>query len=222
MNYLAIAADYDGTLATDGKVDAATLAALQRYQQLGGGLLLVTGRELADLQTVFSELSLFDQVVAENGGVLYSPATEQKQLLAEPPPAELIAALHQRQVTPLRVGDVILAPWRPHRETVMRVLQEMTLGYQVILNKRAVMVLPEGVNKASGLQAALTNLGISAERVVGIGDAENDWPLLEHCGLGVAVENALDSLKVQADRVMTRPRGAGVQELIELIVSGAL
>ena len=72
MNYLAIAADYDGTLATDGKVDAATLAALQRYQQLGGGLLLVTGRELADLQTVFSELSLFDQVVAENGGVLYS------------------------------------------------------------------------------------------------------------------------------------------------------
>ena len=57
---------------------------------------------------------------------------------------------------------------------------------------------------------------------MGIGDAENDWPLLEHCGLGVAVENALDSLKVQADRVMTRPRGAGVQELIELIVSGAL
>ena len=40
------------------------------------------------------------------------------------------------------------------------------------------MILPSGVNKASGLQAALQALGLSAETVIGVGDAENDHAFL--------------------------------------------
>ncbi len=59
------------------------------------------------------------------------------------------------------------------------------------------MVLPAGVNKASGLAAALARLQLSPLNVVGIGDAENDHAFLRACGCAVAVANAL--LMVKAD-----------------------
>jgi hypothetical protein len=78
------------------------------------------------------------------------------------------------------------------------------------------MVLPGNVNKASGLKAALTELRLSPHNVVGIGDAENDQIFLNSCGCGVAVRNALDSVKANADFVVA-DHGAGVVELANLL-----
>ena len=75
IHYLALATDYDGTIADDGAVDTPTLAALERLRAGARHLLLVTGRELTDLQRVMPRLDLFDLVVAENGALLYDPAT---------------------------------------------------------------------------------------------------------------------------------------------------
>jgi energy-coupling factor transporter ATP-binding protein EcfA2 len=86
---------------------------------------------------------------------------------------------------------------------------------QVIFNKGAVMILPAGVNKASGLTAALKKMGLSAHNAVGIGDAENDHALLALCECGVATANALPTLKEAADFVTTGERGAGVTEVIQ-------
>src|SRR5215813_9102810 len=83
MRYLAFAADYDGTLATDGRVDEATVRALEELKASGRKLLLVTGRHLPDLQRVFARLELFDCVVAENGALLYDPASREENMLAE-------------------------------------------------------------------------------------------------------------------------------------------
>jgi HAD superfamily hydrolase (TIGR01484 family) len=110
MRYLALACDYDGTLATDGKVDAATVAALERLRSTGRRLILVTGRQLEDLQAVFPHLDLFDRVVVENGALLYWPATREEKLLGERPPEEFIEALRKRHVQPLSVGRSIVAP----------------------------------------------------------------------------------------------------------------
>ena len=52
-----------------------------------------------------------------------------------------------------------------------------------------VMVLPPGVNKASGLKAALADLGIVSHKVVGVGDAENDHAFLRLCGCAAAVRD---------------------------------
>ena len=79
----------------------------------------------------------------------------------------------------------------------------MGLELQVIFNKGAVMVLPAGVNKATGLARALERSGLSPHNAVGIGDAENDHALLRLCGCGVAVANALPRLKEAAD-IVTR------------------
>jgi hypothetical protein len=72
------------------------------------------------------------------------------------------------------------------------------------------MVVPAGVSKGTGLFEALGDLGISRHNTVGIGDAENDHSLLEACELGVAVSNAVESLKAHADVVLKDPAGAGV------------
>jgi len=222
MHYLALATDYDGTLASDGRVDDETIAALDRLRDSGRRLILVTGRHLDDLLYVFPEINLCDWVVLENGALLYRPATREEKPLGAPPPEEFVKALQQRGVDPLAVGRVIVATWHPHENTVLDVIRDLGLEYQVIFNKGAVMVLPSGVNKASGLSAALKELGLSPHNTVAIGDAENDQALLDCCGCGVAVANALPMLKERADFVTKGDRGAGVVELINQLLASDL
>ena len=107
MRYHALACDYDGTIAHHGKVDAATLSALKNVRKSGRRLLLVTGRELDSLAEAFPELDVFDQIVAENGALLYTPATHDEKALAEVPAAGFLQALQDRGVTPLSVGRAI-------------------------------------------------------------------------------------------------------------------
>lgn len=214
MFFVGLAADFDGTLATDGRVPADVLDGLREFRRTGRRLLLITGRELPDLRGNLGELALFDRIVAENGGVLFEPATERQSVLAAAPPAAFVDALRSRGVSPLSVGNVIVATWEPHQRTVLDVIKELGLELQIIFNKGAVMILPPGINKASGLAAALTELEMSAHNIVGIGDAENDHAFLQSCGCAVAVANALPMLKESADIVTHGARGAGVLEII--------
>lgn len=222
MRFLALAADYDGTLAHHGRVDDPTLAALQRVRASGRRLVLVTGRELPSLFRTFAQTALFDLVVAENGGLLYEPATGRERVLADPPPESLVQALREAGVFPLSVGRVIVATVEPHQGVALEAIHRLGLGHKVVFNKGAVMLVPPGVDKASGLAVALGELGIGPERVVGIGDAENDHALLGLCGFGAAVCNALPALKERAHYVTRGERGAGVAELVDCLVSDDL
>ncbi|HEX4151550.1 MAG TPA: HAD-IIB family hydrolase [Steroidobacteraceae bacterium] len=214
MFFCALASDYDGTLAHDGRVDAPTLKALADLKAAGKRLILITGRELEDLRTVFDSIGEFEAVVAENGAVLYLPATQEERALAPAPPERFIAALRAKNVKPLSVGRSVVATWTPNEGVVLDVLRELGLDWQLTFNKGAVMCLPPGVNKASGLAAALDVLKLSPHNVVGVGDAENDQAFLSACGCSVAVANALESVKDRADIRTHRARGAGVAELI--------
>ncbi len=222
MRFLALAADYDGTLATHGQVDEATLDALKRLRESGRKLLLVSGRHLDDLFSVFLHVDLFDCVVVENGALLYIPATKEEQILGDPPPEAFIQALQAQNVQPLGVGKVIVSTWEPHETTVLQAIRDLGLELQVVFNKGAVMVLPSGVNKASGLSAALAKLNLSPHNVVAIGDAENDHAMLSLCEVSVAVANALPMVKERVDWVTQGSRGAGVMELIDRLIASDL
>jgi hydroxymethylpyrimidine pyrophosphatase-like HAD family hydrolase len=219
MRYLALATDYDGTLASRGAVAPETLEALRRLAATGRKLILVTGRRIDDLIRVFPEVAIFDRVVAENGPLLYRPQSRETRVLSEPPPAPFTEELRRRGVHPLTVGQVFVATEEPNEQVVLDVISELGLDLQVILNKGAVMVLPASVNKATGLHAALEELSISSQNVVGIGDAENDEAFLAMCGYEVAVANALDSLKARVDYVTRGAEGAGVCEIIDSLIS---
>jgi HAD superfamily hydrolase (TIGR01484 family) len=222
MRYHALAVDYDGTLAADGQVDTQTLDALSRLKKSGRRLVLVTGRIIPQLRDVFPQMDICDLIVADNGALLYDPRTNDQVTLADRPPEEFIDELSKRGVTPIEVGDVIVATWEPHESTVLEVIRDMGLEFQIIFNKGAVMILPTGINKATGLRAALTRLGLSHHNTVGIGDAENDEAFLRLCAASVAVDNALDVVKRQVDLVTCGARGAGVSELIERLIADDL
>jgi HAD superfamily hydrolase (TIGR01484 family) len=214
--YRLLACDYDGTLATRGMVDAATEQALDRWLAAGRRLVLVTGRQLPDVISIFPRAAIvFEWIVAENGPVLYRPQTGQKQLLAPPPPQAFRQLLEKQGVTPLNVGDVVVASDRKNGATVLAAIQELGLQLEVIFNKESLMVLPNGVSKATGLTAALKAMSVPPAQVAGIGDAENDAALIGICGLGVAVANAVPELKAAADRTTLQEAGAGVAELID-------
>jgi HAD superfamily hydrolase (TIGR01484 family) len=218
MRYLALATDYDGTLAHDGRVSDDTWAAVQRLRASGRKVILVTGRELDELQQVCPHLDFFDHVVAENGGLLYHPVKREEKVLADAPPEAFLRELRKRHV-PLSVGRTIVATWRPHETEVLAAIRDLGLELHIIFNKDAVMVLPSGVNKATGLKAALQDLGLSAHNVVGIGDAENDHAFLSYCGCSAAVANALPALHQRVDRVMHGDHGKGVIELIDELLA---
>ncbi|MGH9839681.1 MAG: HAD hydrolase family protein, partial [Blastocatellia bacterium] len=218
MRYLALACDYDGTLAHNGIVNDETLVALERVRSSGRKLILVSGRELDDLQQAFSRLDLFDRAVLENGALLYTPATREEKVLGERPPDEFVALLKKRGVGPISVGRVIVATWHPHENIVLETIRDLGLELQVVFNKGAVMALPSGVNKASGLAAALSELSFSPHNTAGIGDAENDHAFLNLCECAVAVSNALPMLKERADWVTEGDHGRGVVELVDQLL----
>jgi hydroxymethylpyrimidine pyrophosphatase-like HAD family hydrolase len=217
-----MACDYDGTLASGGRVNDSTLQALEQVRASGRRLILVTGREIPDLQRVFPRLDLFESVVAENGALVYDPASNKETPLADPPPPHFAEELRRQGVDPLSQGRVIVATWSPHETIALKCIQELGLELQVIFNKGAVMVLPSGINKAVGLQAALTSLKLSAHNVVGVGDAENDHAFLEFCECSAAVANALPSLKADVDIVTAGDHGEGVVELARRLLDSDL
>lgn len=242
MNYLALATDFDGTLATDGIVEDSTLKALEQWQKSGRKLILITGRQLDNLIADIPVIRLFDWVIAENGAVLYQPATQVEQLLAERPSEAFITQLRdrieQKQQTlksnalpeefskinqgdflqSLGVGRVIIATWEPYLQITQETIQELGMNLQIIGNKGAVMVLPKGINKAFGLTALSQLLNLPLQQIIGVGDAENDCDFLEQCGYSVAVANALPEVKERVNLVTKNSRGSGVAELIEFIL----
>ncbi|HEV8227194.1 MAG TPA: HAD-IIB family hydrolase [Methylomirabilota bacterium] len=222
MRYLVLACDFDGTLATDGTVRDETFAALQRLRESGRKLILVTGREIDDLLKVFPPVEIFDRVVAENGALLYRPANREYKTLGEAPSAGFVQALRAAGISPLSVGHCIVSTWQPHESKVLETIRDLGLELQVIFNKGAVMILPSGVNKATGLEAALLELGLSPHNCVGVGDAENDHALIRLSECGVAVGNALPLVQERADWVTPGRNGEGVVQLIDKLLENDL
>lgn len=209
------ACDYDGTIAEHGRVSSATATALERVRQSGRKLVLVTGRMLPDLREVCPAADeMFDAIVAENGALLYLPATREVKVLADAPAPALVQALHRRQVD-LVLGTSIVATTESFAEASLAAIREAGEERALIFNKGALMLLPAGVTKQTGLEAALLRMGLSRHNTVGIGDAENDHAFLSMCECAVAVADAIPALRQRADHVTRAPSAQGVIEFVE-------
>lgn len=218
MRFVAVAVDYDGTLAEAGVVSTDTTRVLRQFLASGRKFILVTGRILTDLLAVFPEAALCSRIVAENGAVLYNPETRSRKVLAPAPPKAFIDALIRKNVQPIEVGESIIATLRPHEVSALEAIRDLGLEHHVVFNRESVMILPSGVNKATGLSAALKDLALSAHNVVAIGDSENDHALLDAAECSVAVNNAIPTLKERADLVASGEAGAGVSEILQALV----
>jgi len=218
LRFRALASDYDGTLARDGKVAPEILSALQQVRASGWKLILLTGRELDELRELFPHMDLFDLVAAENGALLHAPATGESRPLCADADQSFVKTLVDRGV-PVSVGRCIVATVKPYDDVALEIIHKSGLALQIIYNKEAVMILPVGVSKATGLSSALAELALPESDVVGIGDAENDHAFLSRCGLSVAVANAIPTLKERVDQVTIGEDGAGVVEIIDQLLT---
>jgi hydroxymethylpyrimidine pyrophosphatase-like HAD family hydrolase len=186
MTFKVLALDYDGTIARDGVLPPGVRAAIAAARDRGVTVALVTGRILDDLRRVAGDLRFVDCVVAENGAVISFPESGRSLTLAAPVPPSLVGDLRRRGVA-VDVGRSVIeadAGAAPHALAAIRTLE---LPYAILFNRGRLMILPSGVNKASGLREALRTWRVTPHNAIAIGDAENDHDLLEACELGVAV-----------------------------------
>lgn len=215
MRYVVLAAGFDGTLARDGRCDERCIDVLRQLSATGRKLILVTGRELRRLLEVFPEARLFDYIVAENGAVLHRTATRQSEILGQAPPEILLQELRRRRISPLSVGSSIISTTAEHLDVVSESLRKLKLhmDYELVMNDDSLLILPPGIDKASGMNEALRELGVSRHNLVAIGNAENDLPMLAWAEHAVVVSNATESVQQAADRVT---EGAYCEGFLEL------
>jgi HAD superfamily hydrolase (TIGR01484 family) len=219
--FRAIAFDYDGTLTQTDRPSSEVMTMLADARRAGLKLVLVTGRILADLLSGFPEaVTAFDAIVTEDGAVLWCEATGLRRL-TEPITPAFEERLRVRGVTLAR-GDVILATDGRFDAIVLEEITKLGLDYQLVRNRSALMIVPSGTSKGTGLGEALGELGVSPHNVVAIGDAENDHSLLEACEIGVAAGNAIPALKTHADVVLPEANGHGVVRFVHDLLSSSL
>ena len=221
MRYVVLAAGFDGTLARDGRCDERCVDALRELSATGRKLILVTGRELRRLLEVFPEARVFDYIVAENGAVLHRTATRQSEILGQAPPEILLQELRRRRIAPFSVGSSIITTRTEHREVVSEALRKLKLhlDYELVANDDVLLILPPGIDKASGINEALRELGVSRHNLVAIGNAENDLPLFASAEHAVAVANAAEPVKQAADRITEAGYCDGFLELARELVA---
>ena len=222
MRFSVLACDYDGTIAIDGVIGAAAVAALRRVRESGRRLVLVTGRTRAQLDPLAPGISLFSLLVLENGALVVDPETGEESLVGPPLPARLVSAVRGAGVGPLVCGRSICATRVEWRDTLRRVAGGLGLAYDTVLNRQTVMLLPAGVDKGSGLREALRRLGEDTASCVAAGDAENDVPLLEAAGCGIAVGDATVELRAVARVVLPLGGTQGVEMLAGRLIADDL
>src|SRR3989442_483187 len=215
VNIHVFACDYDGTIADGGRCSPEVAAALGRVRESGRKILLVTGRMLSDLRSVCADVDrVFDAVVAENGAVLYFPETREARTLGDAPESALAEELRRRGV-PFDLGSSIIATTEGYAEAALAAIRQTGVERTLVFNKGALMLVPGGVTKGTGLEAALTVLALSPHNMVGVGDAENDHAFLAMSEGAVAVANGIPALRERADYVRRGPGSRGVIEVIE-------
>lgn len=200
MDLNVVVLDYDGTIAEHGVLHSEVRNAIDDLRARGIAVVLATGRILGDLHRAVGDLRLVDAIVAENGAVVAFPESGRSTLLGSAPCA--FAAELARRGVHIAVGECVVEADASAAPVILEVIREMQLPLVLIFNRGRLMVLPQGVSKATGLNTALRTLRLSEHNALAIGDAENDHALLAACELGVAVEWGSRALCAVADTVI--------------------
>ncbi len=87
---------------------------------------------------------------------------------------------------------------------------------------RAFDITAAMANKQQAVLHVLKLLNLSRDEVIGIGDGYNDFPLLEACGYKVATEDANESLKAIADKIIPSYKADGVAKFIEELIENEM
>lgn len=210
MKCLAVALDFDGTIAVNDQLDPGVREAIGSLRSANIVVLIVTGRILSELERVAGNLHFVDAVVAENGAVIHFPDSGYTKRLGDAPPDSLIQAARLEGVS-IQVGSSVVETDAHEAARVLAILQRLELPLALSFNRGRLMVLPQSVSKATGLREIFKGLRLSLHNAIAIGDGENDHELLRSCEFGIAVSWGSATLKMVSDYVIdgTGPEAVG-------------
>ena len=217
MKFSTLALDYDGTIAVDGVFDPDVRRAIGAARRRGVVVALVTGRRLDDLRRAAGDVSCFDVVVAENGGVLHFPASGRHVALGRPPRHAFIDELRRLGV-PFTLGETLVEMAATFAPTALEAVRKLEQPLVLAFNRGRLMLLPPAVSKSTGLRQALGELRLSIHNAVAIGDAENDHDLLDACEVGIAVAWGSPALRAVADVVIEGTHPSAVATCIDSLL----
>ena len=83
-------------------------------------------------------------------------------------------------------------------------------------------ISPRGVTKVTGIEKVLEYYGAGREQAVGVGDGSNDVEMIQWCGIGIAMGNADDMVKENADWITTDVDKDGIRNALEHVLGEKL
>ncbi|KAF1300888.1 MULTISPECIES: Cof-type HAD-IIB family hydrolase [Enterococcus] len=101
-------------------------------------------------------------------------------------------------------------------EQIKKIPAAFREAYEIIKTRNNLLeFMPKGITKAYGIALLAKDLGIQQAEVMAIGDEENDLPMIQYAGIGVAMDNAVPIVKEAATIVTASNEADGVALAIE-------
>lgn len=242
--YRLLALDLDGTTLTEEKIITdETRKWITRAEQAGITVIFATGRGTQTTKSYWEELGLQSPMVLVNGAEIWAnPDTLWERVYIS---REHIRDLHRlaeqwdahywgysvESLTSKRNWSELMfeRDWMKfgiRHDDLDKIsdLRSIVEGWGTLEITRSASVnmeiSPKGISKESGVRKVCDKLGIGMEQVIAIGDNMNDYRLIRAAGLGVAMGNADEQLKLVADAVTETNEQDGVAKAIQRYVFG--
>lgn len=243
----AVFMDIDGTLMYNGAVSERVVASIKRARARGHMFFVCTGRSKVYLPEPLKDTDYLDGFVyscgmhCEVGGkTIYIDSFEKDELLSIARyVSDTGAACHfegdtkilsinstRTDFAQVDTYDELVDGFETENIYKISVVGENCLkGAPELFERFAAFdmghyadVVRKGTSKATGIKRVLAYTGIPRADSIGIGDGSNDLPMINFCGLGVAMGNAPEHVKAQADAVTESCENDGVAAMIERFI----
>jgi len=152
---------------------------------------------------------LTDEITEEIRIVNLQPLVSDELLAGEIEPSKIML------ISRLDQADIAL----PSIEKAIRSLSTVAFSTITYSKRNYLEILPGGVNKAKAVAALSQSLGVDLSEVAAIGDGLNDLEMLSEAGFAIAMRNASDRVKAEADLVVRSNDEAGVAQAVEEILT---
>jgi HAD superfamily hydrolase (TIGR01484 family) len=240
--YRLLALDMDGTLLNDAQIiTPKTVEWIQKAVDAGVHVCLSTGRAFNSALPYAKQLGLETPMVTVNGSEVWrAPNEVYRRSLMDPQLVSKLYEIAQRYDIWFWAysleevhkqdnwdGNTDGREWLKFgystedddiRHKLLMELQDM--GGLEITNSSPtnLEINPQGVNKASGIKEVCHLLGIDMSQVVAVGDSLNDLAVIQQAGLGVAMGNAQETVRQEADAVVSSNNDDGIAEVIQKFI----
>lgn len=191
------------------------LAELRRHRV---AVVVVSGRTLPHMLALGLDEAC-DGIVAENGGIVCLPREHIYEVL-DPGFADLARRALGPLASSFEWGRALASGPRNLAEAASKALDRAGVRHGLSFNAEEVMLLPPGVDKATGARRALARLGIGVASTAAIGDGENDVPMLRLAKLSAAPANAAPEAKAAAQVQLTAGHDEGFLLFTAAILEG--